>query len=655
MNLPKFSLTEFSDKPINGRQTSFINKLSHLNAEEKTLFLVGAVLATVLIVGAISLSSIYAIDQTIEEITKENIVLTEKATRVVSYQLEQAINFERALRYAEHNDWQKYDLAKGEFNSLEEKTEKEFSEAEELLEHMMFDADNQKQIEVLERLDNIFTDIEKEHHEYETIVLQTFSLVQAGDSNEAHEQIEKVDEQQEHIIHELGALLVELEAFTAGSALIAENEGQNAMWSMIISTIIIVVLCVAALFFTRKLVKIVKTSTRIVVKISKGDLDISKEEFGTQKHKLISALDDMTENIQQLIGKTSTSAIDVNRGSQEAKSAVMQISSASQQTATAMNDIAKGAVDIVTKSQNITNSISNVSESITNLAHETSSVNALVKGVLKTSEDGIMLTHKADTKMSEIIQSNEKASALVNDFVKKSDTVNSFVDSIKDIADQTNLLALNAAIEAARAGDAGRGFAVVASEVRRLAENSAKSAKEISITIKEFKDATQSTFDSMIEEQEKIKQGKEIIDKTLQSFQKTVENIKKISTSVDTISTSTEDQLPLIEGIKTDMEEIDTISNSNAAAVEEVSSATEETAAGSEEILSTMEGLSENSDKLEELVKEFKLPESQTQHRKDTSAKKKITKQDNDTVDELVEKFDESVKPQTQKADIHAN
>jgi len=614
MNLGKFSFTEFSDKSVNGGQASFINKLSHLSAEEKTLLLVGAVLATVLIVGAISISSIYAIDETVEEITTENIVLTEKATRVVSYQLEQAINFERALRYAEHNDWQSYDLAKGEFSSLEEKTEKEFSEAEELLEHLMLDADNQEQIEVLEKLDNLFTDIEKEHHEYETQVFQTFSLVQKGDSNEAHEQIEKVDKQQEHIIHELDALLVELEAFTAGSALIAENEGQNAMWSMIISTIIIVVLCVAALFFTRKLVKIVKTSTQVAAKISGGDLDISKEEFGTEKHKLISALDDMTKNIQQLIGKTSTSAINVNSSSQEAKNAVLQISSASQQTATAMGEIAKGAGDIVTKSQNITNSISNVSESITNLAHETSSVNNLVKGVLKTSEDGIKLTHEADTKMSEIIQSNEKASALVNDFVTKSDAVNSFVDSIKNIASQTNLLALNAAIEAARAGDAGRGFAVVASEVRRLAENSTKSAEEISFTIKEFKDATQLTFDSMIEEQEKIKQGKEIIDNTLQSFQKTVENIKKISTNVDTISTSTEGQLPLIEGIKTDIEEIDTISNSNAAAVEEVSSATEETAAGSEEILSTLENLTENSAKLEELVKEFKLPESQTTH-----------------------------------------
>ncbi len=65
--------------------------------------------------------------------------------------------------------------------------------------------------------------------------------------------------------------------------------------------------------------------------------------------------------------------------------------------------------------------------------------------------------------------------------------------AVGDLANQTNMLALNAAVEAARAGEHGKGFGVVAAEIRKLADESKRSAERIGALVEEIKRSTDST------------------------------------------------------------------------------------------------------------------------------------------------------------------
>ena len=85
--------------------------------------------------------------------------------------------------------------------------------------------------------------------------------------------------------------------------------------------------------------------------------------------------------------------------------------------------------------------------------------------------------------MNQIKQSVIKASNSIISLRERSNEISQITEIITGVAEQTNLLALNAAIEAARAGEHGKGFSVVAEEVRKLAEESKKSASQITIMI----------------------------------------------------------------------------------------------------------------------------------------------------------------------------
>lgn len=347
---------------------------------------------------------------------------------------------------------------------------------------------------------------------------------------------------------------------------------------------------------------------KIIRAMADGDLtqrysDDVKGEIKEMADNFNLALD----NIDGLLHQISMSSGVVDEASSEMKVTTEEMRTNTSEIASAIAQMSNGAQNQVSKVDESSTLIEGILSSSNEMASKAETINNAAKDVEERSGKGLEMMNKVVFNMDDISAYSSKTQDSIKILTDRSKEITRVLGVITEIASQTNLLALNAAIEAAQAGDAGRGFAVVAEEIRKLAEDSRTSAKEIEILVSGVQKDTKEAADIIEIMNASVKNGSEASSEASDVFKQILESATANLSYSEEILNDTKLQIGDINEVVSLTESIVVIAEETAAGTEQVASSATELSSGMELFNEKTQSLATVAESLKEGVSMVKL------------------------------------------------
>lgn len=249
-----------------------------------------------------------------------------------------------------------------------------------------------------------------------------------------------------------------------------------------------------------------------------------------------------------------------------------------------ISTVASNALTEQDQIQTIAATMEQFSQSIAEVASMSADSLAEMKrtqAIVEQNNSNMGLSIDATSKVAHTVKSSSKT---ISDLGVSIQKIGVIANSIKEIAEQTNLLALNAAIEAARAGEQGRGFAVVADEVRKLAERTATSTKDIASTISEITAISNEAVKAMGGAVTEVESGIALIRKNGEGLKEIMSATVTMSDRIGHIAHASKEQSAAGDSVAKSLEQITSLVDENTRSVQLTKVATEELAKSADEL-----------------------------------------------------------------------
>lgn len=269
------------------------------------------------------------------------------------------------------------------------------------------------------------------------------------------------------------------------------------------------------------------------------------------------------EAFNRLIERLQRNMSSLRKGAGDVASAAADLSGNAEQVSAGAQAQSEAAASMAATVEQMTTSIHSVSDQakMTNVSSAESS---------RLVGEGSSIIDKTIHDIHEISSVVKTAAEGIRELETYTEQVSSVIGVIREIADQTNLLALNAAIEAARAGEQGRGFAVVADEVRKLAERTANSTREIAATIATMVERSRQATEQMLSAEQLVENGVKQADNADQAIKRIGENTNIATQGISEIAIAIQEQGGASNVIAAQVERTAHMSEESSAAARQV-------------------------------------------------------------------------------------